>query len=167
MLVHVVRRKKNGLKSQNHMQDFLSKLGIKSCLFLFSSGQASVCGLIAQVLCTSWKKREHDLDHSLVFFGVYASHIKGKKWSPMTPDDTLRSYIEKWSVCTMNWKLFATLLPVICNFRQTVWFFSANSKTHQFVYKKKCNYIMCNYYIIKSPDKGKKSGCLYQITFFI
>ncbi len=39
--------------------------------------------------------------------------------TPVAPDDTLRSYEAKWSICARNWTLFTTLLPVIQSFRQT------------------------------------------------
>ncbi len=39
----------------------------------------------------------------------------------MTPDDILRSYEVKRSVCARNSTLFTALLPVIQSLRQTVW----------------------------------------------
>ncbi len=45
---------------------------------------------------------------------------RNTKWIPVAPDDILRSYEAKRSVCERNWTLFTALLPVIQSLRQTV-----------------------------------------------
>ncbi len=75
-------------------------------------------------------------------------HISGNtKLIPVAPDDILRSYEAKQSVCARNWTLFTTLLPVIQSLKWTdrsdVWFM--NHSFEPVIFSESVNKIKQNY----------------------